>query len=134
MPRWHAVCPINGRRSHFLIIPELMMLSGGTHPGTNSIEAPGFYRDALETLLGARIPFLVGGGYALQLFTGVARMTKDFDIFVLRDDIQRALACLSLAGYGTELTYPHWLGKAFSKSDFIDLIFNSGNACCPVDA
>jgi hypothetical protein len=92
-----------------------------------------FYRDALEKLLDAKIPFLVGGAYALQIHTGIVRRTKDFDIFVLEKDAANVLQLLSQAGYNSELTFPHWLGKAFCGEDFIDVIFNSGNGVCCVD-
>lgn len=92
-----------------------------------------FYRQAMATLLEAKIPFLVGGGYAVHAHTGIARKTKDFDIFLLPEDIDRALARLSAAGFRTEVPFSHWLAKAHSGEHFIDLIFNSGNGCCAVD-
>src|SRR5580700_7998960 len=42
-------------------------------------EARAFYRDALRTLRAARLPYLVGGAYALEQYTGIARHTKDLD-------------------------------------------------------
>jgi hypothetical protein len=76
---------------------------------------------------------LVGGGYAYGCYTGIVRHTKDFDIFVRRSDCQRSLAALSKAGYHTDFTFPHWLGKAFCGDYFIDIIFGSGNGECIVD-
>jgi hypothetical protein len=92
-----------------------------------------FYRTAIDRLQAAQIPFLVGGAYALEVLTGIVRRTKDFDIFLREEDVDRCLIVLSDAGYRTELTYPHWLGKAFCGEEFIDLIFNSGNGFCRVD-
>ena len=40
---------------------------------------------------------------------------------------------LAKAGYKTELTFPHWIGKAYDGDDFIDLIFSAGNAVAAVD-
>src|SRR6185369_14567685 len=37
------------------------------------------------------------------------------------------------AGYEAELTFPHWLGKAFHGEDFVDLIFSAGNGVAAVD-
>ena len=93
-----------------------------------------FYRAAIQRLLDEKIPFLVGGAYALQVHTQIIRRTKDFDIFMLDSDVPRALHVLSQAGYQTELTFPHWIAKAFCGEDFIDIIFSSGNGVCPVDA
>jgi hypothetical protein len=93
-----------------------------------------FYRAALVSLTSAKVPFLVGGAYALEGHTGIIRRTKDFDIFVMPDDVQRVLDVFSSAGYQTELTFPHWIGKAYHGEDFIDVIFSSGNAIGRVDA
>lgn len=92
-----------------------------------------FYRAALRQLIDAQIPFLVGGAYALEVHTGIVRRTKDFDIFMVEENVKPALHVLSQAGYQTELTFPHWIAKAFCGEDFIDIIFNSGNGICRVD-
>jgi hypothetical protein len=81
----------------------------------------------------AGIPYLVGGAYALAHYTGIQRDTKDFDIFLTRRDVERALDTLSGAGYRTEMTHAHFLGKVFSEDLFVDFIFSSGNGLSPVD-
>jgi hypothetical protein len=91
------------------------------------------YRRAIRALRDAGVEFLVGGAYAFARYSGIARHTKDFDIFLRHRDRDRALAALSAAGFQTEVTYPHWLGKAFSGEYFIDLITNSGNGIGPLD-
>lgn len=91
------------------------------------------YRRALIMLRLAGIPFLVGGAYAMERYTGIARWTKDLDLFVLPRQIHAALDALSRGGFRTEVTFPHWLAKAYDRRDFIDLIFGSGNGACPVD-
>lgn len=96
-------------------------------------EGAAFYRHVLQSLELARIPFLVGGAYAFALYTGIERQTKDLDLFVRRSDFERVTQVLAGAGYRTELTFPHWLGKAHAGSCFVDLIFNSGNGTTPVD-
>ncbi len=92
-----------------------------------------FYRSALDVLRKANVPFLVGGAYALASYTGIVRHTKDLDLFLRRADVGRALDTLAAAGCRTEITFSHWIGKAFNGQDFIDLIYNSGNGLCPVD-
>jgi len=92
-----------------------------------------FYRDVLTSLERANVPVLVGGAFAFSHFTGIQRPTKDFDLFVRREHIERALATLADAGFHTELTFPHWLGKARSDEFLVDLIFGSGNGVAPVD-
>ena len=91
------------------------------------------YRNAIRALSAGGPPFLVGGAYAFACYSGIERHTKDFDVFIRPDDVDRALATLGAAGFQTELTFPHWLGKAFSGDDYIDVIFSSGNGTARVD-
>jgi hypothetical protein len=98
-----------------------------------SAESSAFYQRILHVLKRAGTEFLVGGAYALAHYTGVIRHTKDFDIFVRPEDCQRALDALAAAGCRTELTFPHWLGKAYRGDDFGDVIFSSGNGVARVD-
>ena len=92
-----------------------------------------FYCQGLALLHDAQIPFLIGGAYAFERYTGIARDTNDLDIFVHPRECDRVFQALGSGGYQTDLTFPHWLGKAFSGDHFIDVIFNSGNGACPVD-
>jgi hypothetical protein len=92
-----------------------------------------FYRSVLDVMRQSGPPFLVGGAYGLAYYTGIVRHTKDLDLFVRPADARRALDALSAAGLRTEVTFTHWLGKAFGGEDFIDVIWSSGNGLCPVD-
>lgn len=88
---------------------------------------------ALERMISLEIPFLVGGGHALRHYTGDVRGTKDLDVFVRRGDALAFLEGLSAAGFETDLTFPHWLGKAHVEGDYIDVIYSSGNGLAEVD-
>ena len=92
-----------------------------------------FYLRAMQLLEDAGVEFLVGGAYAFERYTGIARHTKDFDIFVHPRDVERGLEILAAAGCSTELPFPHWLGKARCGEDFVDMIFSSGNGVATVD-
>lgn len=92
-----------------------------------------FYRHALAILKDAEIPHLVGGAYAFARYTGIERHTKDFDVFIKEEDFGRAAWAFQKAGYRSELTFPHWIGKAFHNEDFVDLIFSAGNGVAVVD-
>jgi hypothetical protein len=92
-----------------------------------------FYCLAMRDLREAGIPFLVGGAYALERYTGIERHTKDFDIFVRPSDAGRVLDLFRARGYRAELTHPHWLGKVYSEDAFVDVIFRSGNGVAEVD-
>jgi hypothetical protein len=95
--------------------------------------AADFYRRAMATLGEAGVPFLVGGAYAFARYTGIARHTKDFDIFLRRADLDRALAALAASGLAVERPFPHWLAKAREDDLFVDLIYSSGNGIAEVD-
>jgi hypothetical protein len=92
-----------------------------------------FYRRAVELFNASGIPYVVGGAYALDFHTGVTRHTNDLDVFVLRQDCERVLDRFARAGYRTDLTFSHWLGKVFYRDHLIDVIFSSGNGLCSVD-
>ena len=97
-------------------------------------ECDKFYRTSMQLLQQAGIPFLVGGAYAFGVYTGIRRDTKDFDLFLQSQDVNRTLAAFQAAGYEAEITYAHWLAKAKCGEDVIDLIFAAGNGLCQVDA
>lgn len=92
-----------------------------------------FYCHVLRSLREARVPYLLGGAYALRWYAGIVRQTKDLDIFVRRETVPQALAVLAQLGYRTELTDPAWLAKAFHADAFTDVIFASANGICQVD-
>src|SRR5882672_10876053 len=92
-----------------------------------------FYVDAMRALDRAMIPYVVGGGYAMAYYTGIARNTKDLDLFIRPSDRDRTLTTLTAAGYRTEFFYPFWIAKAFCGDAFIDLLYSSGNGVCVVD-
>ncbi len=95
-----------------------------------------FYRAAMSALNAAGAPYLVGGAYAFERYTGIERHTKDFDIFCRREDAEAILDLLHDAvGSRTEVTFPHWLGKAYNPGtgDFVDVIYSSGSGIAVVD-
>jgi nucleotidyltransferase DUF2204 len=92
-----------------------------------------FYTRVMKALDAASVEYLVGGTYAFTPYTGIARSTKDFDIFVRPDDISTALGVLENADMRVDMTFPHWLAKVFHRRNFVDIIFNSGNGVTPVD-
>src|SRR5436309_4577085 len=95
--------------------------------------ARAFYCTTLSAFEKANLNVLVGGAYAFARYTGIERHTKDFDVFIRRADFDRACRLFEAAGYRTELTFPHWIGKAWKGEDFVDLIFSAGNGIAIVD-
>jgi hypothetical protein len=96
-------------------------------------ESADFYRRAMRALNAAGAPFMVGGAYAFERYTGIARHTKDFDIFVRESDCATVLDVLARLGCRTERTFPHWLAKAHHGELFIDVIYSAGSGIAVVD-
>jgi hypothetical protein len=91
------------------------------------------HRRSVVALQDADIPFLIGGAYVVEIYAGVSRRTKDFDLYLRPQHVDLALDALKRAGYKTEKTFPHWLAKAARGPDCVDLIFRAGNGLCEVD-
>ena len=92
-----------------------------------------FHRKSMAALQDANVPFLIGGAYVVEVYAGVSRRSKDFDLYVRPHHVDGAIDALARAGYKTEKTFPHWLAKAGRGRDYIDLIFRAGNGLCEVD-
>jgi hypothetical protein len=92
-----------------------------------------FYVDALALLETTGVPFLVGGAFAHSRYTGRDRDTKDLDVMLRREDVDRALAAFSEAGYHVDVPFPHWLAKVRRNDQYIDVVFSSGNGVVRVD-
>src|SRR5215467_3344703 len=128
--------PLRPRAGH--AVPSLARMSAIKRRASKSEGAKGQiksrrHRRALERMAALEIPFLVGGGHALRHYTGDVRGTKDLDVFVRRGDALAFLEGLAAAGFDTDLTFPHWLGKAHVEGDYIDVIYSSGNGLAEVD-
>jgi len=98
----------------------------------DDVSANEFYRAMVGHLSEAGVRFLVGGAYALEHYTGIARRTKDIDLFVHPRECDAVLAVLAAGGCATEVTSPVWLAKAFCGDDYVDVIFSSGNGIAEV--
>lgn len=92
-----------------------------------------FYQVVLTTLHDAGIPFLVGGTFAMERLAGIARQTKDLDLFVRRQDLDRITDALAAAGVDCRIAFEHWLAKATRGDQLVDLIFANGNSLAKVD-
>lgn len=108
-------------------------------PVTSSVEptwaseARECYRDVVQSLQQARIPFAVGGAFAIHKHTGIWRTTKDLDLLLAPAAVPQALAELRRQRFETYIEDPIWLAKAYRGKYFVDLITGMGNACLIVD-
>ncbi len=96
-------------------------------------ETAGFFGRTFRLLKASDIPFVVGGAYAYEYYTGILRPTKDADVFLRHRDLDRALSALAAGGYRIAPAFPHWLAKAYHGECFVDLIYRSGNGVSEVD-
>jgi hypothetical protein len=87
----------------------------------------------MELLNSRDIPFLVGGAFAMGLYTNIKRETKDFDLYVRAKDVDLILSLFEAAGDHVDRTHPHWLAKIFRNDELIDVIYRAGNGLCEVD-
>ena len=113
--------------------PGLLSTSPSVTEGARSSGELNARARALEVLLQARIPFVVGGAYAFCQYTGIFRDTKDLDLFPRRRHALAALEVLDKDGWRTERTNETWIYKAFKGEWYVDLIFSSGNGVAEVD-
>ena len=97
-------------------------------------EQAALFREVLRLLSEREVPYAVSGAFALQQHTGIYRDTKDLDLFVPGEDVNRALELLHEDGFEIEVTDPVWLAKARRGGDyFVDLITGMSNAVITVD-
>lgn len=96
-------------------------------------EARSYYREAIEMLQECGVEFMLGGAFALRHYTGIARDTKDLDVFCHSSDYPKILKHFGDHGFHTELTDVRWLAKVFKDDYYVDIIFDTPNAICRVD-
>src|SRR6266576_2746676 len=102
-------------------------------PGKDKGKANPLHRRSVVALQNADVQFLIGGAYVVEVYTGVSRETKDFDLYLRPQHVDPAIQALKRVGYKTKKTFPHWLAKAGRGRDCVDLIFRAGNGLCEVD-
>src|SRR4029450_315062 len=90
------------------------------------------HRRSVVALQDADIPFLIGGAYVVEVYAGVSRQTKDFDLYLRPQHVDLALGALKRAGYKTKKTFPHWLAKARRGRAYVAALFRVGNGLCEV--
>lgn len=97
-----------------------------------NFEADPFYPEVLKLLCQANIPFMLGGTFAVNAYTGINRPTKDLDIFCKTGDYPKILRYFKALGYKTEVEDERWIAKVKKGRFYFDVIFGSANAVAPV--
>ena len=67
------------------------------------------------------VRYVIGGGTAVVIY-GRNRRTKDFDIFLNREELERAMTALVRAGFSTSDTEKTWLFKSWYGETLVDII------------
>lgn len=91
------------------------------------------YRNAIELLNRAGVPFVVSGLYAMYAYTGIYRKTKDLDLFFEPKHVVSAAKALKSGGFSVRVEDAHWLAKALSDGKQIDMIHGMGNGLALID-
>ena len=93
-------------------------------PITDEEALLGVLDDAVDSLRGAGIPFLMIGGVASTVW-GRDRGTTDIDVFVRPDAVPGVLDALAAHGFDTWTENEHWLHKARRDGVTVDIIFRT---------
>jgi hypothetical protein len=113
-------------------VSNIRTIHAAAEPTAPSALAEAFYVDALRELSKLDLPFLLGGTYALSVYTGITRATKDLDILCKSSDYPRILERFKSLGYAIEIEDERWIAKVFRGEHFFDLIFASWRGGLPV--
>jgi hypothetical protein len=97
-------------------------------PPTFPPEQEKLFRDVLRLMNRKQVQYAVSGAFALHEHTGIWRQTKDLDLFVPVDEVQKALEIAEEAGYAIEIKDPVWLAKVRKNGHFVDIICGMSNA------
>ena len=95
------------------------------------------YREAIEALQDAGIPFTVGGGLAFGCYANRSRYTKDLDVFLRPRDRDRAVEVIQQVGFADyhdrEPYQRHWIYRGTRRGLILDLIWQMPNHRACVD-
>jgi hypothetical protein len=95
------------------------------------------YREAIHQVRALEIPFAFGGAFALAVYTGSLRNTKDFDFYLRpgdRDAMIRALTAAGLDDLHDRLPYDRsWIYRATRDDVIVDAIWAMANHRAAVD-
>ncbi|HYI94619.1 MAG TPA: nucleotidyltransferase [Bryobacteraceae bacterium] len=97
----------------------------------------GRYKCVLNRAIKAKVPFALGGGLAVGVYTGIGRYTKDLDLYILpehRDWVIEMMAHCGLADYYETKPYDRaWIYRAHDNEVIVDSIWAMANKRAVVD-
>jgi hypothetical protein len=106
-------------------------------PGRIRHEQWEIYRRVIDEASARKIPFALGGAFALAVHTGSWRDTKDLDLYVLPRDRERMIEVVQSVGlrdYYYQLPYDRWwIYRATSHGTIVDVIWAMANHRAEID-
>lgn len=95
------------------------------------------YQSALKAVRAANVNFLLGGAFALAVYTGKWRDTKDLDLLVMDADRKAIVDALTEAGfkdYHDQMPYDRgWIYRATRDGFIVDVIWRMANRRADVE-
>ena len=107
-------------------------ITSSANPGFTP-EQVALFHAVLQHMNERNVHYVVSGAAALREHTGIARNTKDLDLFLPAEYMEEALQSLQDEGFETEINDRVWLAKAHRGEYFVDLITGMSNAAIVVD-
>lgn len=95
-------------------------------------DAEKFYGQVLKILSSSKIPFLIGGTYALQHYADIDRPTKDLDLFCKPGDYLKILKLLADNKFEVDIQDERWLANAHKDLYNVDIIFGAPTGTWPI--
>lgn len=96
------------------------------------------YEPVLDEAIARRIPFALGGAFAVATYTGCWRNTKDLDLYVLpehRDKMIAMLTDLGFSDYFDTKSYDRWwIYRSVRDGNIIDVIWAMANHRQQIDS
>jgi hypothetical protein len=95
------------------------------------------YKCVLDRAIREQVPFALGGGLAVGVYTGKGRYTKDLDLYILPEQREWAINVVSQCGlqdyYETKPYDRNWIYRAHDGDVIVDSIWAMANRRAEVD-
>ena len=95
------------------------------------------YKCVLDRAIQENVPFVLGGGLSVGIYTGKARYTKDLDLYILPKDrdrlVEMTIRCGLADYYDTKPYDRSWIYRAHTGEIIVDSIWAMANRRTQVD-
>lgn len=95
--------------------------------------AEGFYAKILNIIIENKIPFLIGGSFAVYKYTDLRYPTNDLDVFCKAGDFPKIITILRQNNVDIKVLDERWLAQVIETEYHLDLLFSSPNYLITVD-